>query len=386
MSVYILSGARTPSGSFNGSLSTVSAPRLGAIAIRGAIDKAGIEEKEIDEVFMGNVVQAGQGQAPGRQAVIYAGLPKSVQCTTLNKVCGSGMKAMVMAAQTISAGDNRLVMAGGMENMSLGPYFIPNGRNGYRFGDGELKDAMAYDGLTDPYDNVPMGVFAEKCAQHFDFKREDQDGFAVESFKRSQNATQKGFFKDEIVPVKVVSRRGETLVENDEGPFKVDFEKIPRLKPAFKESGTVTAANSSTINDGAAAIVLGGRHYRDKARYKIVSHAGHAQDPEWFTTAPIPAIKKCLDKANMNISDIDIFEINEAFAVVTMAAIKELNLDSSKVNVFGGAVSLGHPIGCSGARIMVTLMNAMEKKNARFGLSAICIGGGEATAMIIEKI
>ena len=386
MNVYILSGARTPSGSFNGTLANVPAPQLGATAIKGAVERSGVDANKIDEVFMGNVVQAGLGQAPARQAMIYAGLPKSVGATTINKVCGSGMKTIILAAQSIKAGDNKLVVAGGMENMSAAPYFIPQGRNGYRFGDGQLKDSMQHDGLFDPYGQVAMGVYAEKCANHYSFSRKAQDDFAIESFKRAQNAIKEGIFKSEIVPVIVKNKKEELTVLEDEGPFKVKFDKLPTLKPAFDPNGTVTAANSSTINDGAAAIVLGGEEYKNQAKFKVVAYASHSQDPEWFTTAPINAIKKCLDKAHMKKEDIDLFEINEAFAVVTMAAMKEFNLSHDKVNIYGGGVSLGHPIGCSGTRIMVTLMNAMERKNAKFGMGAICIGGGEATAMIIEKL
>jgi len=386
MNVYILSGARTPSGSFNGTLANVPAPHLGATAIKGAVERSGVDANKIDEVFMGNVVQAGLGQAPARQAMIYAGLPKSVGATTINKVCGSGMKTIMLAAQSIKAGDNQLVVAGGMENMSAAPYFIPQGRNGYRFGDGQLKDSMQHDGLFDPYGQVAMGVYAEKCANHYSFSRKEQDDFAIESFKRSQNAIKEGIFKSEIVPVIVKNRKEELTVLEDEGPFKVKFDKLPTLKPAFDPNGTVTAANSSTINDGAAAIVLGGEEYKNQAKFKVVAYASHSQDPEWFTTAPVNAIKKCLEKAHMKKEDIDLFEINEAFAVVTMAAMKEFNLSHDKVNIYGGGVSLGHPIGCSGTRIMVTLMNAMERKNAKFGMGAICIGGGEATAMIIEKL
>ena len=386
MNVYILSGARTPSGSFNGTLANVPAPQLGATAIKGAVERSGVDANKIDEVFMGNVVQAGLGQAPARQAMIYAGLPKSVGATTINKVCGSGMKTIILAAQSIKAGDNKLVVAGGMENMSAAPYFIPQGRNGYRFGDGQLKDSMQHDGLFDPYGQVAMGVYAEKCANHYSFSRKEQDDFAIESFKRAQNAIKEGIFKSEIVPVIVKNKKEELTVLEDEGPFKVKFDKLPTLKPAFDPNGTVTAANSSTINDGAAAIVLGGEEYKNQAKFKVVAYASHSQDPEWFTTAPINAIKKCLDKAHMKKEDIDLFEINEAFAVVTMAAMKEFNLSHDKVNIYGGGVSLGHPIGCSGTRIMVTLMNAMERKNAKFGMGAICIGGGEATAMIIEKL
>jgi len=386
MNVYILSGARTPSGSFNGALANVQAPHLGATAIKGAVERSSVDANKIDEVFMGNVVQAGLGQAPARQAMIYAGLPKSVGATTINKVCGSGMKTIMLAAQSIKAGDNQLVVAGGMENMSAAPYFIPQGRNGYRFGDGQLKDSMQHDGLFDPYGQVAMGVYAEKCANHYSFSRKEQDDFAIESFKRAQNAIKEGIFKSEIVPVIVKNKKEELTVMEDEGPFKVKFDKLPTLKPAFDPNGTVTAANSSTINDGAAAIVLGGEDYKNQAKFKVVAYASHSQDPEWFTTAPVNAIKKCLEKAHMKTEDIDLFEINEAFAVVTMAAMKEFNLSHDKVNIYGGGVSLGHPIGCSGTRIMVTLMNAMERKNAKFGMGAICIGGGEATAMIIERL
>jgi len=386
MNVYILAGARTPSGSFNGTLANVQAPQLGATAIKGAVERSGVDANKIDEVFMGNVVQAGLGQAPARQAAIYAGLPKSVGATTINKVSGSGMKTIMLAAQSIKAGDNQLVVAGGMENMSAAPYFIPQGRNGYRFGDGQLKDSMQHDGLFDPYGQVAMGVYAQMCANHYSFSRKEQDDFAIESFKRAQNAIKEGIFKSEIVPVIVKNKKEELVVAEDEGPFKVKFEKMPTLKPAFDPNGTVTAANSSTINDGAAAIVLGGEDYKNQAKFKVVAYASHSQDPEWFTTAPVNAIKKCLEKAHMKTEDIGLFEINEAFAVVTMAAMKEFNLSHDKVNIYGGGVSLGHPIGCSGTRIMVTLMNAMERKNAKFGMGAICIGGGEATAMIIERL
>jgi len=386
MKVYILSGARTPSGSFNGSLSSVPAVLLGATAISAAVEKAGINVDEVDEVFMGNVVQAGQGQAPARQAVMASILKESVPCTTINKVCGSGMKTVITAAQTIKAGDNNLVIAGGMENMSAAPYFIPQGRNGYRFGDGELKDAMAYDGLTDPYKKVPMGIFAEKCAEKYGFTREAQDAFAKESFIRAQKASQSGIFKDEIVPVIVKGRKETIEISEDESPFKVQFDKMPLLKPAFDKNGTVTAANASSINDGAAAIVVAGEKYKNQAKFEIVAYSHHAQDPEWFTTAPIGAMKKCFELANLKSTDIDLYEINEAFAVVTMAAMKEFNLDHNMVNIYGGGVSLGHPIGCSGSRILVTLMNAMNRQQAKYGMAAICIGGGEATAMIIKRL
>lgn len=386
MAVYILGGARTPSGSFLGSLSSVPASRLGAAAIEGALEKAKVDKSKVEEVFMGHVVQAGCGQAPARQAGIFAGLGESVPCTTVNKVCGSGLKTIIMGAQSILAGDNKLVVSGGMENMSLSPHLIPGSRNGHKFGATELKDSMQWDGLWDVYSDQPMGNCAEECVEKFSFTREEQDNFSIESFKRAQKAITDGNFKDEIVAVTVKGRRGDTVVEEDEGPMKAKFDKIPQLRPAFKKDGTITAANASTINDGAAAIVLGGEEFKDQAKFKVVAYASHAQNPTWFTTAPVEAMKKCIDKAGMNLNDIELFEINEAFAAVTMAAMRELELDHEKVNVFGGGVSLGHPIGCSGTRIVVTLMNALEKKNAKFGMASICIGGGEALAMIIERI
>jgi len=387
MSVYILSGARTPSGSFLGSLSSVSAPKLGAIAIKGAVSKANIDPSKVEEVFMGNVVQAGVGQAPARQAAIFSELSESVQCTTVNKVCGSGLKTIIMGAQSIMCEDNNLVVAGGMENMSLAPHLIMNSRTGVsKFGAAEMKDSMQWDGLWDVYSDQPMGNCAEECVSKFNFTREQMDAFSIESFKRAQNSIKEGIFKDEIVPVVIKTRKGETVVEEDEGPLKANFDKIPKLRPAFKKDGTITAANASTINDGAAAVVLGGEEYKDQANFKIVSWAGHAQNPTWFTTAPAEAMNKSLKKAGLKISDIELFEINEAFAVVTMAAMEEFKIDHSKVNVFGGGVSLGHPIGCSGTRIVVTLMNAMEKKNVKYGMAAICIGGGEALSLIIEKL
>lgn len=386
MAVYILSGSRTPSGSFLGSLSSVPAPKLGGAAIKGALDKIGMSKDKVDEVFMGNVVTAGVGQAPARQASFAAGLSEAVPCTTVNKVCGSGLKTIIMGAQSIAAGDNSLVVAGGMENMSLAPHLIPGSRNGIKFGAGELKDSMQWDGLWDVYTDRPMGNCAEECAKKYNFTREEQDSFAIESFKRAQKAIEAGVFKDEITPVSIQSRKGEVVVDSDEGPFKANFEKIPTLRPAFERDGTITAANASTINDGAAAVLLGGDEYKDQAKFKIVAHAMHAQNPTWFTTAPVEAMKKCIDKAGISLNDIDLFEINEAFAVVTMAAIKELELPKDRVNVYGGGVSLGHPIGCSGTRIVVTLMNALEKTSGRYGMASICIGGGEALALIIERL
>ncbi len=387
MSVYILAGARTPSGSFLGALSSVPAPRLGAVAIQGAILKSGIEASKVDEVFMGNVVTAGVGQAPARQAALFAELPESVPCTTVNKVCGSGLKTIIMGAQSIKCEDNSVVIAGGMENMSLAPHLIMNSRVGVaKFGGAEMKDSMQWDGLWDVYTDRPMGNCAEECVTKYKFTREQQDEFSIESFKRAQSAASEGIFKDEIVPVTIKGRKGDTIVSEDEGPFKANFEKIPALRPAFDKNGTITAANASTINDGAAAVVLAGEEYKDQAKFKILSWASHAQNPTWFTTAPVEAMKKSLDKADLKIEDIDLFEINEAFAAVTMAAMEEFEISRDKVNVFGGGVSLGHPIGCSGTRIVVTLMNALEKKNAKYGMAAICIGGGEALSLIIERI
>lgn len=386
MAVYILGGARTALGSFLGTLSQVPTTKLGATAIEGALAKAGVDKNKVDEVFMGNVLTSGEGQAPARQAAIFAGLPESVPCTTVGKVCGSGLQSIILGARSIMTGENKLVVAGGMENMSLAPHVLLNSRSGFKFGATEMKDTMQWDGLTDVYTNQAMGNCAEECTKKFNMTREEQDAFAMESFKRSQAAQAAGMFKDEIVAVKVPSRKGDIEIIEDEGPGKANFEKMPSLKPAFDKNGTITAANASTINDGAAAVVLGGDEFADVAEFKIVSFTSHAQNPTWFTTAPVEAIKKSLDKAGLNVNQIDLFEINEAFAAVTMAAMKSLEIPHEKVNVFGGAVSLGHPIGASGSRIVVTLMNAMKKKNAKYGLATLCIGGGEALSMIIEKI
>jgi acetyl-CoA C-acetyltransferase len=385
MSVYILSGARTPNGSFLGSLSTVSAPKLGAVAINAALKKAELNPNLVDEVFMGNVVTAGVGQAPARQAAIFAGLPESVPCTTLNKVCGSGLKTIITGAQTILAGDNEVVIAGGMENMSMAPHLLMNSRNGIKFGDGAMKDSMQWDGLWDVYTDRPMGNCAEEAAAKYS-NREEQDAFSIESFKRAQASIKDGIFQSEIAAVTIKGPKGEVVVSTDEGPGKANFEKMALLKPAFDKNGSITAANASTINDGAAAIVLAGEKYKSQAKFKIVSYASHAQNPTWFTTAPIEAMNKALTKANLKLDQIDLFEINEAFAVVAIAAMKELKLDHSKVNIYGGGVSLGHPIGCSGTRIVVTLMTAMENKKSKYGMAAICIGGGEALSLIIERL
>lgn len=386
MSVYLLSGARTPSGSFLGSLSGVSATNLGATAIKGAINRTNIDPEKIDEVFMGHVVQAGCGQAPARQAAIFAGLSESIPCTTVNKVCGSGMKTIISAAQTIKANDNELVVAGGMENMSMAPHLIRNSRTGTKYGAAPIQDSMQWDGLWDVYSDRPMGNCAEECVIKYKFSREEQDEYAINSFKRAQTAIEKGFFASEIEPITIQSRKGDKVIDTDEGPFKAKFEKIPLLKPAFDKNGTITPANASTINDGAAAVILAGEKYRDQAKFKLVSYAGHAQNPTWFTTAPIESMKKCIEKAGLSWSDIDLFEINEAFAIVPMAAMREFDIPSEKVNIYGGGVSLGHPIGCSGSRIVVTLMNAMEREKKQYGMAAICIGGGEALSLIIEQL
>lgn len=386
MSVYILSGSRTPQGSFLGSLSSVSAPHLGATAIKGALKKTQLKSDNVDEVFMGNVISAGVGQAPARQASLFAELPDSIPCTTINKVCGSGMKAIIQGAQTIISGDNNLVIAGGMENMSQAPHLLPSSRTGTKFGSTEMKDSMLWDGLWDVYSNQAMGNCAEECVKKYNFSREELDSYAIESFKRAQKASEQGVFKSEIEPVVIKGRKGETIVESDEGPFKANFEKIPQLKPAFLKDGAITAANASTINDGASAICLAGEKYKDQAKFRIVSYASHAQAPTWFTTAPVMAMKKCLDKSGLNLSDISAFEVNEAFAAVAMASIRDLELDHQKVNIYGGAVSLGHPIGSSGTRIVVTLMNVLEKNQSRYGMASICIGGGEALSLIIERL
>ncbi len=386
MAVYILGGARTAVGSFMGTLSQVPATKLGATAIEGAVAKAGVDKNKIDEVFMGNVLTSGEGQAPARQALLAAGLPNTVPATTVGKVCGSGLQAVILAARSIMTGDNQLVVAGGMENMSLAPHMLMNSRNGFKFGATEVKDSMQWDGLWDVYTNRAMGNCAEECTKKYKMTREEQDAFAIESFKRSQAAMKEGVFKDEIVAVKAPAKGGTVDVTEDEGPMKANFEKMPGLKPAFEKDGTITAANASTINDGAAALVLGGEAYASQAEFKIVSYASNAHEPTWFTTAPVDAIKKALKKANLNINQIDLFEINEAFAAVTMAAMKECEIPHTKTNVFGGAVSLGHPIGASGARILVTLTTAMRRKKAKYGCVAICIGGGEALSMIIERI
>ena len=387
--VVIVSAVRTPIGSFMGGLSTVSAPRLGAVAIKGALDKIQLDANLVDEVYMGNVVQAGEGQAPARQAAIYAGLPNSVACTTVNKVCASGMKSVMLGAQAIQCGDAEIVVAGGMENMSLIPHYV-HLRNGYKFGPANMVDGMQKDGLTDAYDNNAMGVCADLCAAEYKITREEQDNFAIQSYERSAKAWEDGKFDNEIVPVAVPQRKGDPIVvSKDEEYTNVKLDKIPSLNAVFTKDGTVTAANASTINDGAAALVLMSEEKALSLGLKplayIKSYADAAQEPKWFTTTPSKAIPKALEKAGLNINDVDYFEFNEAFAVVGLVNSKILGLDNSKVNVNGGAVSLGHPLGCSGARIIVTLLNVLEQNNGKIGAAAICNGGGGASAIIIEK-
>lgn len=387
--VVIVSAVRTPIGSFLGALSTIPAPRLGAIAIKGALDKIKLNPEMVEEVLMGNVVQAGTGQAPARQAAIYAGIPDTVPCTTINKVCASGMKTVMQAAQSIALGDADIIVAGGMENMSLIPHYY-HARTATKFGPATLEDGMQKDGLVDVYDGNAMGVCADACATEYNFSREDQDTFAIQSYNRSAAAWDAGKFNNEIIPVEVPQRRGEPIVVNkDEEYTNVKMEKIPALRPAFTKDGTVTAANASTINDGAAALVLMSKEKAHELGLKslatVKSYADAAQEPKWFTTAPAKALPKALAKAELNINDVDYFEFNEAFAVVGLANMKLLELTDDKVNVNGGAVSLGHPLGCSGARIIVTLLNVLEQNNAKIGAAAICNGGGGASAIVLER-
>ena len=389
--VVIVSACRTPIGSFGGALSSIPAPKLGAIVIEESIKRANISKESVNEVIMGNVVQAGVGQAPARQAAIYAGLPTSVETFTVNKVCGSGLKAIMLASQSIALGDSDIIVAGGMESMSNAPYLVPQARYGYRYGNAELQDSLMRDGLQDIYTGVPMGNFAEQCAKECSVPREAQDEFAILSYKRAQESVSTSRFTDEIVKVPIAGKKGETtFVESDEEPFKTNFDKIPTLRPAFQKDGTVTAANSSKINDGAAALVL---MSADKAKElglkplaRIIASGSAAKDPSWFTTAPADVITKVLKKAGLTVSDIDLFEINEAFAVVALAVNKIAGIDVNKVNVNGGAVALGHPIGASGARITVSLINALKQRGLKRGMAAICIGGGEASGLILELL
>ena len=385
----IVSAARTPVGAFMGTLSTVPAPKLGAIAINAAVERAGIDKDKIDEVIMGCVLQAGIGQAPARQAMRFAGIPDSAQAMTIHKVCGSGLKSVMLAAQAVATGDADVIVAGGMENMSLAPYYLQKARTGYRMGDGKVVDGMIFDGLWDPYDNVHMGICAETCAEEHKISREDQDAFAAESYTRAQKAQADGLFDAEIVPVEIPQRKGDPiLVTQDEEPGNGKPEKFPNLRPAFKKDGTVTAANASSINDGAAAVVVMAADVAEKMGItplaSIVGQASFAQEPVWFTTAPAGAIKKVLDKTGMKAGDIDLWEINEAFSVVSLINNKLLALDPAKVNVRGGAVAIGHPIGASGTRILTTLLYTMKDTGAKYGCASLCIGGGEASAMIVE--
>ena len=384
----ILSGARTPMGGFQGDFSALTAPELGAVAIKAAIERAGIAPGDVNETLMGNVLSAGLGQAPARQASIFAGIPDTTPCTTISKVCGSGMKAVMIASDQLALGHADIMVAGGMESMTNSPYLLPKARGGYRLGHGEVKDHMFLDGLEDAYEHRLMGTYAEDAARHYQFTREAQDAYATESLNRAKRASGDGSFKDEIAPVKVAGRKGEVVIAADEQPGKADPAKIPTLKPAFAKDGTVTAANSSSISDGAAALVLA---RADVAKAKglkpiarIVAQASNAHEPRWFTTAPVGAIEKVLKLANWSKDDVDLFEINEAFANVAMIAMRDLQIDHAKVNVNGGACALGHPIGASGARIIVTLLNALKARGLKRGVASLCIGGGEATAVAVE--
>jgi acetyl-CoA C-acetyltransferase len=387
--VYIVSAVRTPMGSFGGSLKDFTATQLGAIAIKAAVERAGIQSSDVQEVYMGSVIQANLGQAPARQAAKFGGLPDQVICTTVNKVCASGMKAIMLGAQNILLGDADIVVAGGMESMSNVPYYSPNMRWGNKYGNVPLVDGLAKDGLTDVYHNYAMGNSAELCAKECNISREDQDAFAIESYKRSQAAINNGSFDAEIVPVSIPQKKGEPILfSKDEEAFNVKFDKIPELKPAFIKDGTVTAANASTMNDGAAALVLMSKEKAESLGLKplaiIRSYADAAQAPEWFTTTPSLAVPKAVEKAGLKMTDIDFVELNEAFSVVGIANTQKMHLDPAKVNVHGGAVSLGHPLGCSGARIIVTLINVLKQHGGKIGAAGICNGGGGASAMVIE--
>ncbi|MDH3318360.1 MAG: acetyl-CoA C-acetyltransferase [Betaproteobacteria bacterium] len=387
--IVIVSAARTPMGGFQGELKGFAAPELGAAAIRAAVERAKVQPEDVQEVLMGCVLAAGQGQAPARQASLGAGLPLAAGCTTVNKMCGSGMKAAMLAADLLSAGSMEIVVAGGMESMSNAPYLLPKARTGLRMGHGQVIDHMFYDGLEDAYDKGRlMGSFAEDCAQKYAFSRQAQDEFAIASLERAQKANKEGWFAWETTPIAIKAGKEEKFIETDEQPFKANLAKIPTLKPAFRKDGTVTAANSSSISDGAAALVLMRRSTAEKRGLAplamVVGHATHAQEPGWFTTAPVSAIKKLFERTGWSADKVDLFEINEAFAVVAMAAMQELKLPHGKVNVHGGACALGHPIGASGARILVTLIGALRKYGGKRGVASLCIGGGEATAMALE--
>lgn len=389
--VYIVSAVRTPMGSFGGSLSGISAPKLGATAIKGAIDKIGLNKDEVQEVFMGNVIQANVGQAPARQAAIFAGLNQNVPCTTINKVCASGMKSVMLGAQSIMLGDNDVVVAGGMENMSQAPYYLEKARTGYKYGNGVLIDGLTKDGLIDVYNNYPMGNAADLCAKECNISREEQDEFAINSYKKSAAAWEAGKFNDEIVPVEIPQRKGDPKIfDHDEEYKNVFFDKIPNLRAVFAKDGTVTAANASTINDGASTLILMSKEKMEALGLtplaKITSFVDAAHEPEWFTTAPAKALPKAVEKANLKLEDLDAVELNEAFSVVGIVNTQKLNLDPAKVNINGGAVSLGHPLGNSGSRILVTLIHVLKQNGGKFGGAGICNGGGGASAMVIENI
>jgi len=390
MSSFIVSAARTPIGAFMGSLSDLTAPRLGAVAIKAAVERAALAPDMISEVIMGNVITAAVGQAPARQASIFAGLPTSVPCMTINKVCGSGLKSVMLADQAIRCGDADVVVAGGQESMTNAPYALAKARGGYKYGNGEIIDTLLHDGLFDVYNKYAMGVAAELCATDCNITRDMQDAFTIASYQKALDAQKNGFFADEIASVIVAGRKGDVVVDMDEEPSKVNFEKIPTLKPAFTKDGTITAANASTINDGAAAVVIASElaltTHNLEPMARIVAQASFAQDPAWFTTAPVDAIRRVVSKAGLTLDDIDLFEINEAFAVVTLAAQDKLGIPMEKINVHGGAVALGHPIGASGARLLTTLLYALKRRQKKYGLVTLCIGGGEASAMIIERL
>ncbi|MAQ47302.1 MAG: acetyl-CoA C-acyltransferase [Flavobacteriales bacterium] len=388
--VVIVSYARTPIGSFGGSLSSVNATKLGSIAIKGAIKKINLDPNNVNEVYMGNVISAGLGQAPAKQAAIFAGISNQTPCTTINKVCSSGMKAIMIGAQSIQSGENEIVIAGGMENMSSIPFYLKDMRSGKKLGHTQINDGLLIDGLTDVYDSVHMGVCAEICAEEMDISRDEQDEFALKSYEKSKKAWENRFFSNEIEPVTITTRKGDITIDTDEEFSNINIEKFKKLRPVFKKDGTVTAGNASTINDGAAALVLMSQEKAHELNLKpiakIISFADSSQEPKWFTTAPTKALEKALNKANLNKDSVDFWELNEAFSVVGIANIKNLGIDNKKVNVNGGAVSLGHPLGCSGARILVTLLSTLEKNNKRIGAAGICNGGGGASAMIIKNL
>ena len=388
--IAILSAARTPMGGMMGSLSSVSSPELGAVAIRAAIERAGLDKANIDEVIMGSVLTAAVGQAPARQAALAAGLGKATPCTTLNKVCGSAMMSVMMAGNALRSAQSSLVVAGGMESMSRAPYLIPQGRQGYRFGSAEMLDHMQYDGLQDAYQGLAMGNFAESCANKYQFSREDQDAYAIESLRRANAAIEQGLFTSEIAPVTIASRKGDIIIDTDEQPGNARPDKIPQLRPAFVKEGTVTAANASSISDGAAALTLMMADEAEAKGFKPIAlihgYDQVAQEPEWFTTAPVTAMNNTLQRVGWSVEDVDLWEVNEAFAVVAMAALEEIGMPHERLNVNGGACALGHPIGASGSRIIVTLIHALQQRGGKRGIASLCIGGGEATAMAIEIV